>query len=101
MEQRIREEIRRFVLESEENRFPGSGERYFDEPLVGYAAAGAAGAQLHLADQQLVEQRRVEVGIGFGRWPLRERRGAHAQRGRGECAQHGARQGVAVGPRGS
>jgi len=39
MEQRVREEIRRFVQESEENRFPGRGERYFDEPLVGYAAA--------------------------------------------------------------
>ncbi len=39
MEAMVREEMRRFVLESGENRFPESGERYFDEPLVGYAAA--------------------------------------------------------------
>ena len=40
MEQTIREEIRRFVLESPENRFPESDDRYFDEPLIGFAAAG-------------------------------------------------------------
>ncbi len=50
MEQRVREEIRRFVLESGENRFPGSDERYFDEPLVGWAAAD---------DPLFVEYRRI------------------------------------------
>lgn len=39
MEQVIREEIRRFVLESPDNRFPDSDRPYFDEPLVGFAAA--------------------------------------------------------------
>jgi epoxyqueuosine reductase QueG len=39
MEQMIRDEIRRFVLESPDNRFPESGQPYFDEPLVGFAAA--------------------------------------------------------------
>jgi epoxyqueuosine reductase QueG len=38
MEQLIRDEIRRFVLESPDNRFPDS-RPYFDEPLVGFAAA--------------------------------------------------------------
>src|SRR6185369_8338129 len=40
MEERIRAEIRKFVLESPLNRFPDSNEPYFDEPLVGFAAAG-------------------------------------------------------------
>ncbi|AJE02683.1 epoxyqueuosine reductase [Geobacter pickeringii] len=35
----ISAEIRRFVGESLDNRFPDSGEPYFDEPLVGFAAA--------------------------------------------------------------
>ncbi|HEX2770172.1 MAG TPA: epoxyqueuosine reductase, partial [Geobacteraceae bacterium] len=39
MEQLIRDEIRRFVLESPDNRFPESDRSYFDEPLVGFAAA--------------------------------------------------------------
>lgn len=39
MEQTIREEIQRVVATSEENRFPGGDGHYFDEPLVGYAAA--------------------------------------------------------------
>jgi epoxyqueuosine reductase QueG len=39
MEQVIRDEIRRFVLESPENRFPDSDLPYFDEPLIGFAAA--------------------------------------------------------------
>lgn len=39
MEEIIRSEIRRFVSESEDNRFSGSDDRYFDEPLVGFAAA--------------------------------------------------------------
>jgi epoxyqueuosine reductase QueG len=40
MERFIRDEICRFVLESPDNRFPNSGQLYFDEPLVGFAAAG-------------------------------------------------------------
>ena len=39
MEERIRTEIAAFVRESPENRFPGSAAPYFDEPLVGFAAA--------------------------------------------------------------
>ena len=40
MEQTIIEEIVRFAAESPANRLPGGVERYFDEPLVGFAAAG-------------------------------------------------------------
>ena len=39
MEQVIRDEIRRFVLESPDNRFPDSDLPYFEEPLIGFAAA--------------------------------------------------------------
>jgi len=39
MEQKIGEEIRRYAAENPANRFPGSSDRYFDEPLVGFAAA--------------------------------------------------------------
>ncbi len=39
MEEQIRNEIIRFVRDSPLNRFPDSEETYFDEPLVGYAAA--------------------------------------------------------------
>lgn len=39
MESQIRKEIVRFVNESQLNRFPDSDAPYFDEPLVGYAAA--------------------------------------------------------------
>jgi len=39
MEEIIRNEIRRFVSESGDNRFAGNDDRYFDEPLVGFAAA--------------------------------------------------------------
>lgn len=39
MENMIRDEIRRFVQEDTGNRFPGSEERLFDEPLFGFAAA--------------------------------------------------------------
>ncbi|HEX5773802.1 MAG TPA: epoxyqueuosine reductase, partial [Geomobilimonas sp.] len=38
MEERIREEIRRFVAESPANRFPDGSGPYFDEPVVGFAA---------------------------------------------------------------
>lgn len=34
------DEIRRFVATSPENRFPGRGEPYFADPLIGCAAAG-------------------------------------------------------------
>jgi epoxyqueuosine reductase QueG len=40
MEDHIRSEITRFVRESPANRFADCDEPYFDEPLVGYAAAG-------------------------------------------------------------
>jgi epoxyqueuosine reductase QueG len=39
MEETIRNMICRFVEESPFNRFPEDGEPYFDEPLVGFAAA--------------------------------------------------------------
>lgn len=39
MEDMILDEIRRFVRESQANRFPESAAPYFDEPLVGFAAA--------------------------------------------------------------
>jgi epoxyqueuosine reductase QueG len=39
MERVIRDEIRRFVLESPDNRFPDSDQPYFEEPLMGFAAA--------------------------------------------------------------
>lgn len=40
MEQVLREEIRNYVLASPDNRFVDSEQPYFDEPLVGFAAAG-------------------------------------------------------------
>ena len=39
MEEQIRTEIVRFIRESPLNRFPDRDEPYFDEPLVGFAAA--------------------------------------------------------------
>ena len=39
MERAVRDEIVRFVLASPENRHREGGERYFDEPLVGFASA--------------------------------------------------------------
>ena len=39
MERVIRDEIRRFVLESPDNRFPDIDRPYFEEPLIGFAAA--------------------------------------------------------------
>jgi epoxyqueuosine reductase QueG len=39
VEQLIRREISRFVAEDERNRFPGRNEHYFEEPLLGIAAA--------------------------------------------------------------
>lgn len=40
MEKHIVAEIRRFILENPENRFPGEGGPFFGEPLIGFAAAG-------------------------------------------------------------
>lgn len=39
MKQALHEEVCRFVREDSANRFPESDERYFDEPLTGFAAA--------------------------------------------------------------
>ena len=39
MERVIRDEIRRFVLESPDNRFPDIDRPYFEDPLIGFAAA--------------------------------------------------------------
>jgi epoxyqueuosine reductase len=39
MEHVIRDEIKRFVLQSPDNRFPESDRPFFDEPLIGFAAA--------------------------------------------------------------
>ncbi len=39
MEHTLREEISRFVREDCANLFPGSTERYFDEPLIGFSSA--------------------------------------------------------------
>ncbi|HEY3308126.1 MAG TPA: epoxyqueuosine reductase [Desulfuromonadaceae bacterium] len=39
MEDKIHAEIKRFVLESKHNLFSAADEPYFDEPLVGFAAA--------------------------------------------------------------
>ena len=40
MEEQISNEIRRFMLDSPASRCPESGEPYFGEPLIGFAAAG-------------------------------------------------------------
>lgn len=39
MEEKIRTELRRYIRESRDNRFPGSDMPFFDEPLVGFAVA--------------------------------------------------------------
>lgn len=39
MEQALRDEVCRFVREEDANRFPGSGVRYFDDPLMGFSSA--------------------------------------------------------------
>jgi len=63
MDGQVREEIRRFVARSPANRFPDGGGPYFDEPLVGFAAAddplftaykGIIG-DFHLTPAQLLE----------------------------------------------
>lgn len=52
MEKVIRDEITSFVQESPDNRFPDSDQPYFDEPLIGFAAA----------DDPLFEEFRKAVG---------------------------------------
>ena len=72
MEQMIRDEIRRFVLESPDNRFPASGRSYFDEPLVGFAAATdplfgqfkTIIGEFHMTPAEIMEN---SYGIGVGK----------------------------------
>ncbi len=64
MERTVADEIRRFVNESPANRFPQGERRYFDEPLVGFAAAGdplfadykGIIGSFHLTPAELTEQ---------------------------------------------
>jgi len=58
MEQVIHDEIRRFVLESPDNRFPESDRLYFDEPLVGFASAAAFARQRSRASRGFPKERR-------------------------------------------
>lgn len=63
MEQAIRAEIEQYVLENAGNRKEGNYESYFDEPLVGFAAADdpifirykEIIGQFHLTPQELME----------------------------------------------
>ncbi len=74
MEKVIREEIRRFVLESPDNRFPDSDLPYFEEPLVGFAAA----------DDPLFDEFKEIIG-GFHMTPteiMKECYGAHGEAAR-------------------
>jgi epoxyqueuosine reductase len=60
----IAAEIRRFVQESPENRFPNSDVPYFEDPLVGFASAGdplfgeykGVIGDFHLLPEQLLER---------------------------------------------
>lgn len=71
MEETIRREITRFVGESPENRFPGSDEHYFDEPLVGFAAADdplfgeykSVIGSFHLTPQEVMAQAPETEGV--------------------------------------
>ena len=93
METMIRDEIGRFVQESPDSRFPDSGDPYFDEPLVGFAAAGdplfteykRIVGSFHLAPAELLEgavtvicwvlpvtRATRESNRREGRWPSRE-----------------------------
>jgi epoxyqueuosine reductase QueG len=74
MEQIIRTAIRDFVLDSPDNRFPDSEQRYFDEPLVGFAAA----------DDPLFAQYREIIGP-FHMTPAEIMEGTYGP-GRGEAA---------------
>jgi len=72
MEQLIRDEIRRFVLESPDNRLPESDQSYFDEPLVGFAAADdplfsqykTIIGEFHMTPAEIMES---TYGVGVGK----------------------------------
>jgi epoxyqueuosine reductase len=71
MERVIRDEIVRFVRESPENRFPKSDQPYFEEPLIGFAAADdplfidykKIIGEFHLTPAEIME---TMYGAGFG-----------------------------------
>jgi len=72
MEQMIRDEIRRFVLESPDNRFPEGDQPYFDEPLVGFAATDdplftqykTIIGEFHMTPAEIMEN---TYGVGVGK----------------------------------
>jgi epoxyqueuosine reductase QueG len=72
MERVIREEIIRYVRESPENRFPDSDHPYFEEPLIGFAAADdplfcdykQIIGEFHLTPTEIMEN---TYGIGNGK----------------------------------
>jgi len=67
----IRDEIIRFVRESPDNRFPNSDEPYFEEPLIGFAAADdplfsdykKIIGEFHLTPAEIMEN---IYGVGIG-----------------------------------
>jgi epoxyqueuosine reductase QueG len=71
MEQIIRNEILRFVRESPDNRFPDSDRPYFEDPLIGFAAADdplfseykRVIGDFHLTPGEIMEN---TFGIGIG-----------------------------------
>jgi epoxyqueuosine reductase len=71
MERVIRDEIIRFVRESPENRFPNSDKPYFEEPLIGFAAADDSLfsdykkiiGEFHLTPAEIMEN---TYGVGGG-----------------------------------
>ncbi len=72
MERVIRDEIIRYVRESPENRFPGSEHPYFEEPLIGFAAADdplfydykQIIGEFHLTPAEIMEN---TYGVGIGK----------------------------------
>ena len=64
MMQAVCDEVRRFVREDAGNRYPDTGETYFDEPLLGFAAADdplftkykSVIGDFHLTPYELAEQ---------------------------------------------
>jgi epoxyqueuosine reductase QueG len=70
MKEQIRNEITRFVRDSPLNHFPDSNEPYFDEPLVGYAAANDplfANYKTIIGDFHRTPQEVMEYAPGAGR----------------------------------
>jgi epoxyqueuosine reductase QueG len=71
MEKVIRDEILRFVRESPDNRFPDSDRPYFEEPLIGFAAADdplfseykRVIGDFHLTPGEIIEN---TYGVGIG-----------------------------------